>query len=139
MAAPGALIQIEVPFVFPLHSAPYDFFRFTVFGLRSLFRASAIDDLRIAGGFSASAVALSDAVTNTASRRIPRIALNTSSRLALAALKFLDRSPTADWRSASLPRSIALTLRYDRRDRRDEELLEDVRTWLDEAPLRSWT
>ena len=30
------LIQIEVPFCFPYHSAPYDFYRYTYSGLRSL-------------------------------------------------------------------------------------------------------
>jgi len=39
----GSIIQVEVPFVFPFHGAPYDFFRFTFMGMRSLFRYSKIE------------------------------------------------------------------------------------------------
>lgn len=34
---PGGKILVSVPFMFPIHDAPGDFWRFTKFGLRSLF------------------------------------------------------------------------------------------------------
>jgi SAM-dependent methyltransferase len=48
---PGGALVVSVPFMFMVHAAPHDFFRFTEFGLRRLFEEEfEIDVLRAYGG-----------------------------------------------------------------------------------------
>ncbi len=43
---PGGRCLVTTPFLFPTHDAPYDYFRFTEFGLRHLFSRFEIVDLK---------------------------------------------------------------------------------------------
>lgn len=42
---PGGRLILSTPFIFPIHDRPYDFFRYTKFGLRHLFRS--FEDVRL--------------------------------------------------------------------------------------------
>jgi len=42
---PGGRLILSVPYIFPLHDRPYDFFRFTKYGLANLFLA--LEDVQI--------------------------------------------------------------------------------------------
>lgn len=50
---PGGRLYLTTNFLFPVHGAPYDFFRFTNFGLFSLSQAASFSDIQITsrGGF----------------------------------------------------------------------------------------
>jgi len=52
---PGGLLILTTNFLFPIHGAPYDFFRFTSFGLQSLCKGSGFSAISITprGGFFA--------------------------------------------------------------------------------------
>lgn len=43
---PGGTLLLTTRFLFPIHDAPHDYFRFTKYGLRHLLRAFTIDELR---------------------------------------------------------------------------------------------
>lgn len=45
LLVPGGRLVLSAPFIFPLHDRPHDFFRFTKYGLASLFRE--FSDVRI--------------------------------------------------------------------------------------------
>lgn len=48
---PGGALLVSVPFMFMVHAAPHDYFRFTEFGLRRLFENDfAIDEITPYGG-----------------------------------------------------------------------------------------
>lgn len=131
----GGLVQVEVPFAFPLHSEPWDFFRFTVGGLRSLFRASHLVRIDVAeGNFSGAATIGASALTSCFRGRYPRMAALLAGRLAFGWLKYLDGVNASGSAALSSPQGIAATFRVDKRVRPDDELLEDVRAVLHEGP-----
>lgn len=89
---PGGLILIKVPFCFPWHGIPVDFFRVTPSGVRALFRSTRIVHLgRCMGPFGALAYQLDSALVNLASNRTVRRALAALSRFLFGGLKVLDR------------------------------------------------
>jgi SAM-dependent methyltransferase len=45
--APGGRLCLTVPFVWPLHEEPYDFFRYTPFALRDLLEAQGFGDIAV--------------------------------------------------------------------------------------------
>ena len=45
----GGTFLVGVPFQQPLHRVPFDYWRFTEFGVRQLLRAFRVDDLRAIG------------------------------------------------------------------------------------------
>ena len=44
---PGGYVVCDVPFMQPVHLAPYDFFRFTEYGLRSLFEDAGFETVNL--------------------------------------------------------------------------------------------
>ena len=52
---PGGVLMLTTNFLFPIHGAPYDYFRFTVFGLQNVCEASGFSppDISPRGGFFA--------------------------------------------------------------------------------------
>ena len=89
---PGGLILIKVPFCFPWHGIPFDFFRITPSGLRALFCSTELVHLgRCMGPFGALAYQLDSTLVNLASARTPRRALVVLSRFLFGWLKVLDR------------------------------------------------
>lgn len=47
----GGLIFISVPFVFPIHGAPYDYYRFTKYGLLEIFKEFELIEITPLNGF----------------------------------------------------------------------------------------
>jgi SAM-dependent methyltransferase len=120
----GGYIQIEVPFAFPYHGVPYDFFRFTPGALRFLFHQSAMIRLDSPEGtWSSAAIATSEALVDLFRGRLKRRAALAAGRLLLWWMKYLDRIMPG---VSSMPKGLAVTYRKDGRPRTDEELLADV-------------
>ncbi|HWM90792.1 MAG TPA: methyltransferase domain-containing protein [Thermoanaerobaculia bacterium] len=97
---PGGLILIKVPFCFPWHGIPIDFFRITPSGVRALFRATDVVHLgRCMGPFGALAYQLDSTLVNLASSRTVRRVLMVVSRFLFGWLKALDRlaGPHVRW------------------------------------------
>ncbi len=89
---PGGLILVKVPFCFPWHGIPFDFFRVTPSGVRALFRSTRLVHLgRCMGPFGALAYQLDSALVNLAASRTIRRALVVLSRFLFGGLKVLDR------------------------------------------------
>jgi SAM-dependent methyltransferase len=89
---PGGLILVKVPFCFPWHGIPVDFFRITPSGARALFRSTETVHLgRCMGPFGALACQLDSALVNLASHRTIRRTLVVLSRFLFGGLKILDR------------------------------------------------
>jgi hypothetical protein len=124
VTAEGGHIQIEVPFAFPYHGTPYDFFRFTPGALRFLFHKSAMIRLDCSEGtWSSVAITTSQALVDLFRGRRKRWVALTAGRLLLWWIKYLDRViPSA----SSMPKGLAVTYRKDGRSRADEELLTDI-------------
>ena len=136
---PGGLVQVEVPFAFPLHAAPWDFFRFTLGGLRSLFRGSRLVRADVSeGNFSGAASVGASALTSCFTGRYARMGAVLAGRLGLGWLRHLDRWSAAGPEALSSPKGIAATLRVDKRIRSDAELIDDVRDVLRAGSGAHW-
>jgi SAM-dependent methyltransferase len=120
----GGHIQIEVPFAFPYHGAPYDFFRFTPGALRFLFHKSAMIRLDSPEGtWSSAAIATSQAFMDLFRGRRKRWVALAAGRFLLWWMKYLDRMIPG---VSTMPKGLAVTYRKDGRPRSDEELLSDL-------------
>lgn len=66
---PGGRLLLSVPFLYPVHEAPYDFFRYTEFGLRALLAGAGfrLDHLASMGGYPDSVLNL---ITKAVSRNV---------------------------------------------------------------------
>jgi hypothetical protein len=121
----GVLIHVEVPFIFPWHGAPYDFYRFTPSGLRLLFPKCALDSLIVSeGNWSAAAVTVANAQVNSFKNRVPRMAAVAFSRLSLWWMQYLDleRSRYRYY----MPKGVAVTYCHDGILRDDRTLLREM-------------
>lgn len=122
----GGAIHVEVPFNFPFHGVPYDFFRFTPSALRFLFADGAVLDLGVTeGGFSAAAVYLSSGVVGAFAGRRARQAALFATRLTLWWLKYLDTRERALARYIS-PKGLYITVRPDGATRDERTMLAEV-------------
>ncbi|UMY65710.1 MULTISPECIES: methyltransferase domain-containing protein [unclassified Flavobacterium] len=123
----GGLLQIEAPHNFPYHAEPYDFFRFTYTGMRSLFRLCAVEKAYVTeGNASVVALAASNFLVNISRRRIVRSGFLLVSRFVFGWLKYLDRRPeTVNRRTISMPKGYAFTFRKDARLRSENELFSE--------------
>lgn len=121
----GGTLQVEVPFGFPCHGLPYDFYRFTPSALRLLFPRCRITRLEATEKtWSAAAVTLSAALIDSLANRWLRMAALAVGRLGLWWLKYLDRwisTPTA-----TMPKGYAVTYVVDGKSRTEKELLAEV-------------
>lgn len=121
------VLQIEVPFAFPYHAAPYDFFRFTFTGMRSLFPSCQVVDYKATEGpFSAAAVVNAQALIEVSSISRVRQLMVVIGRLIFFWLKFLDRR--RDGRRLSdfiMPKGYYITFLKDGVSRTDSECLRD--------------
>ena len=120
-------ILIEVPFNFPYHSPPYDFYRFTFTGLRSLFPTSNLNDFEITEG-KASTVAIfnSQFLIECFSSRGARIVMLFISRILFGWLKYLDRlGKKKSIRSLSMPKGFSMTFEKDNINRKNYDLLNE--------------
>lgn len=122
----GGIIQIEAPQNFPYHAEPYDFFRFTYTGLRSLFPQCEVVESEITeGSASLVAVAISNYLVNLSSKRIIRSALLFITRFLFGWLKYLDkiRGLKPSKRTVSMPVGNAFTFKKDTIKRTPKDLL----------------
>lgn len=123
----GGLLQIEAPQTFPYHAEPYDFFRFTYTGMRSLFPKCEVVKSEITEGNAAMvAVTISNYLINTSSIKIVRSTWLLISRLLLGWVKYLDRfQPVLNRRTVSMPKGYAFTFKKDRLKRKTADLLNE--------------
>lgn len=120
-------LLIETPFSFPYHSPPYDFFRFTFTGLRSLFPYCALERFEANEG-SASTVAIFNAqfLIDLFSNRYLRMLMLFVSRFIFGWIKYLDviRKRTT-YLSLFSPMGFSMIFKKDDLQRADAELLND--------------
>lgn len=120
-------LLIEVPFNFPYHSPPYDFFRFTFTGLRSLFPNSNLTQYEVPEG-NASTIATfnSDFLINLFSNRYLRMMMLFISRILFGWLKYIDllRKKVSP-RSISIPKGFSMIFEKDGIERKNIELLKE--------------
>jgi len=123
----GGILQIEAPQSYPYHAEPYDFFRFTFTGMRSLFSQCEVLKAEITEGNAAMvAVTISNYIVNTSSNRYIRIGLLFFTRITLGWLKYLDKlQPSLNRRTVSMPKGYAFTFKKDLQFRKPVELLND--------------
>lgn len=125
----GSLIQVEVPFVFPFHGAPYDFFRFTFSGMRSLFRYSKIESFQATeGAFAAAAVASGQAMVDISSSRWIRYVMLVTGRLLFFWLKYLDLfSDGRKLKDITMPKGMIFSFVKDGVQRNDADCIADFK------------
>jgi SAM-dependent methyltransferase len=123
----GGLVQIEAPQNFPYHAEPYDFFRFTFTGLRSLFsNCSVLDVVITEGNASMVAVSISNLIINSTDIKILRRIFLFFSTLFLGWMKYLDLfSQSVNRRSISMPKGYAFTFKKDEVYRKNLDLLSE--------------
>lgn len=123
----GGLLQIEAPQNFPYHAEPYDFFRFTYTGMRSLFPQCEVVDSEITeGNASMVAVTISNYMVSISSKRLIRSCWLFITRLAFGWMKYLDKlTPNINRRTVSMPKGYAFTFKKDNQVRKPIDLLNE--------------
>jgi SAM-dependent methyltransferase len=126
----GGLLQIEAPQNYPYHAEPYDFFRFTYTGMRSLFPHCAVAKAEITeGNASMVAVSVSNYLINTSKKRMVRSSWLFVTRILFGWMKYLDRlQPSVNRRTVSMPKGYAFTFKKDTVERKPVDLLEEFYT-----------
>ena len=121
------LLQIEAPQSFPYHAEPYDFFRFTYTGMRSLFSKCEVINAKITeGNASMVAVTLSNYFVNRSSISSIRSILLFLTRILFGWLKYLDKFQIKpNRRNISMPIGYAFTFKKDSIVRNPKELLKE--------------
>jgi SAM-dependent methyltransferase len=124
---PNGLIQIEVPFAFPYHGAPYDFFRFTFTGMRSLFRYCKLEKFKATEGiFTAAAVTNAQALLEISNSKIVRYPMLVLGRLLFFWMKYLDLLKRGDRINDFIwPKGMVFTFSKDGTKRSDADCLRD--------------
>lgn len=132
---PGGLILVKVPFCFPWHGIPIDFFRVTPSGVRALFRSTDLVHLGpCMGTFGALAYQLDSALVNLASGRTARRALVVASRLLFGWLKALDRLAGPHVRWLVSPAGVTYVGRRTERVRGPAEILAELQERFGRGP-----
>ena len=123
----GGLLQMEAPQNVPYHAEPYDFFRFTFTGMRSLFPQCEVVKSEITeGGASMVAVTLSNYIVNTTTIKVLRSIFLFLTMLFFGWIKYLDKlQSTVNKRTISSPKGYAFTFRKDTVSRKSSDLLKE--------------
>jgi uncharacterized protein YbaR (Trm112 family) len=88
----GGLVVVSMPFLFPFHGIPYDFFRVTPCGVRAIFpQTECVHIGRGSGAWSALALQMDARLVNMFGQRQARMAAAGLSRVLFSGLKYLDR------------------------------------------------
>lgn len=121
----GGLLQIEAPQNYPYHAQPYDFFRFTYTGMRSLFPECEVIKTEITEGNAAMvAVSISTYLINTSSNKFTRRGWLVITRILLGWMKYLDKLQSKpNKRTVSMPKGYAFTFKKDQIKRKPSDLL----------------
>ena len=127
MVKEGGCLQIEAPQTFPYHAEPYDFFRFTYTGMRSLFPECEVVKTEITEGNAAMvAVTISNFLINSSSRKMVRSSWLFVSRILFGWMKYLDKwQPLPNRRTVSMPKGYAFTFKKDTIKRKPVDLLNE--------------
>jgi len=127
VAAHDGIIQVEVPFAFPYHGAPYDFYRFTYGGLRSLFSHCQVVDYKATEGiFSAVAVINAQALLEISSSKWVRYPMLILGRLFFFWLKYLDLLKSGKHlNDFAMPKGYYMTFFKDGVNRTEADCLND--------------
>lgn len=123
----GGYLLVEVPFNFPYHSPPYDFFRFTYTGLRSLFAKCSLYSYEASEG-NASTVAVFNAqfLVDLFSNRYLRIGMLFLSRFLFGWIKYIDLlRKNSTYKSTFSPMGISMIFKKDNKQRSNIELLDE--------------
>lgn len=121
----GGYIQIEAPQSYPYHGQPYDFFRFTFTGMRSLFSKCKLEKCNITESNAAMvAVTISNYFVNLSSNKYYRRGAVFITRFMFGWLKYLDNY-NLNKRTISFPKGYAMTFIKDSRERKGVELFEE--------------
>ncbi len=123
----GGFLQIEAPQSFPYHAEPYDFFRFTFTGMRSLFPECEVIKAELTEGNASNvAVTVSNYFVNLSSKKIVRSSWLFVTRLLFGWMKYLDnRKGIPNRRNVSMPKGYAFTFKKDSMKRSSKNLLKD--------------
>lgn len=123
----GGLLQIEAPQNYPYHAEPYDFFRFTFTGMRSLFPKCEVIKAEITEGNAAMvAVTISNYLINLSTNRLVRSSWLLITRILFGWMKYLDKLQSLpNRRSVSMPKGYAFTFKKDGIERKPIELLNE--------------
>ena len=126
----GGLLQIEAPHNFPYHAEPYDFYRFTYTGMRSLFPECDVLKAEITEGNAAVVViTLSNYFVNLSSKKLIRSGFLFITRILFGWLKYLDkRHAVPNRRTVSMPKGYAFTFKKDDIKRSSKDLLKEFYT-----------
>ncbi|UYN85597.1 MAG: class I SAM-dependent methyltransferase [Cyclobacteriaceae bacterium] len=127
---PNGLIQVEVPFAFPYHGAPYDFFRFTFTGMRSLFRYCRLEAFMASEGtFTAAAVTNAQALVEISRSKIFRYPMLVLGRFLFFWLKYLDFFKSGRKLNDMIwPKGMVFTFVKDGKERSDFDCLADYQS-----------
>ena len=124
---PMGMAHIETPVNFPFHAHPYDFYRFTFTGLRSLFSQCNVQKSFVTeGNGSTAAVMNSELLINFFSNRYLRQMALVTSRILFSWLKYLGsdaKDSVKNIRRLAIPKGIGFTFQYDGKKRSPKELL----------------
>jgi SAM-dependent methyltransferase len=105
---PGGRAYIQVPLIIGIHSAPYDFYRFTPYGLRALVESAGLTVLEVAPSVGAGTAAYRVVVElagTIASLATPRLYRPAKALVAIVAspLRWLDRFTTRSSETHRVP------------------------------------
>ena len=124
----GGVVIAVVPFSFPWHGAPVDYFRVTPSGMRILFRSCSVEHLGAGmGGGSALAYGAVSTVTGTFRPGVGRRIAYVLARLLLAPLRHLDRLAEKDGRALTFAAEYQFVGRKLAEPLTEREVYEDVR------------
>lgn len=126
---PMGIAHIETPVNFPFHAHPYDFYRFTYTGLRSIFDRCKVQKSFVTEG-NASTVALMNSelfINSFSNKYLRRVALFFS-RFFWGWLKYFDndfKDNVKNIRRLAIPKGIGFTFQFDGVQRTPKQLLEE--------------
>ena len=124
---PMGMAHIETPVNFPFHAHPYDFYRFTFTGLRSLFSHCNVQKSFVTeGNGSTVAVMNSELLINFFSNRYLRQIALVTSRILFSWFKYFGndaKDSVKNIRRLAIPKGIGFTFQFDGRKRSSKELL----------------
>jgi hypothetical protein len=125
----NGLAHIETPLNFPYHAHPYDFYRFTYTGLRSIFdHCSVLKSFVTEGNASTVAVMCSEFIVSKFQSKYSRIIALFVSRYLFFWMKYFDNEKldsVKSIRSLAIPKGIGFTFQFDGKQRSPKELLEE--------------
>ncbi len=124
---PMGLAHIETPVNFPYHAHPYDFYRFTYTGLRSLFHKCNVQKSFVTEGNASSvAVMNSDFLISLFKQKFLRKLSLFVARILFGWIKYLDKDSKDNINSVrrlAIPKGIGFTFQFDNIKRSPKDLL----------------